>query len=312
MSEITDKVALRIEAAIKGYTMSKGQRISWASLAKNIGYTPQAPTNWKKGKISFKVLEQIATFLGADPTWLMYGSAHDDLILKTVGLGKIRITNPHIDGFNPDFNIAEVDAQIFEMFTKHAEALKDGEGVFSPLDPLDKYELNHVYPKSELKDKNFKVHDNLELIDRQTNVQFGAKKVKLVPIISYVQAGAFKEAILNEQDNFIASYMDNLGDNSFALEVKGESMSPEFRTGDKIIVDPDVQPNPGDYVIAQNGEHEATFKKYRPRGYDTAGEVIFELTPLNPDYPILSSSDQEIRIIGTVVEHIRALRRRHT
>lgn len=83
-------------------------------------------------------------------------------------------------------------------------------------------------------------------------------------------------------------------------------MSPEFIPGDKLVVDSAKEPYPGCYVIAQNGSHEATFKKYRAIGYDEHGRETFELVPLNTDFPIMNSKQHEIRIIGVVVEHLRS------
>lgn len=92
-----------------------------------------------------------------------------------------------------------------------------------------------------------------------------------------------------------------------ALEVDGESMEPEFQAGDIIIVDTGIEPIPGDFVVAKlDEEHEATFKKYRPRGKDDKGNPVIELTPLNPDYPSLTlSAASPGRVIGTMVEHRR-------
>ena len=86
-------------------------------------------------------------------------------------------------------------------------------------------------------------------------------------------------------------------------------MLPDYRPGDRVIIDPEVTPTPGDCVVAKNGEDEATFKKYRPRGLDQAGNMVFELVPLNDDYPIIRSDATPVRIIGTMVEH-RKYRRR--
>ncbi|RZG47077.1 S24 family peptidase [Acinetobacter wuhouensis] len=133
--------------------------------------------------------------------------------------------------------------------------------------------------------------------------------IKFVPLISFVQAGSFKEAVINAQEEFVATYAGNLSNDAFALEIVGDSMSPEFKPKDKIIVDPQVSPLPGDYVIAQNGEDEATFKKYKPRGFDESGREYFELVPINENYPTLDSRFQNIKIIATVIDHIRALRR---
>ncbi|WP_347460974.1 S24 family peptidase [Acinetobacter sp. ANC 7454] len=295
MKELEDKVARRIDAAIFGYRVKTGKSLSWAGLAKEIGYTPQAPTKWKKGAINYKVIEKIAEFLGADPVWLTYGSPNEDRILKEAAVGKSKLTNPHLEGFNSSFNATEVDAELMEQIENRIKGLDNS---------LIQLDFDHIIPEPSF--KSGKVLNKTALVDKNINKISG---VKLVPVISYVQAGSFKEAIQDAQENFVASYTENLSKYAFALEVQGESMTPEFKPGDKIIVDPEVEPKPGDYVIAQNGEHEPTFKKYRPRGYDSNGNVIFELTPLNPDYPILNSADQPIHIVGTVIEHIRALRR---
>ncbi len=75
------------------------------------------------------------------------------------------------------------------------------------------------------------------------------------------------------------------------------------------MVDPEISPNPGDYVVARNGSEQATFKKYRPRGIDAAGNLIFELVPLNDDYPTLRSDTEALAVIGVVTEHRKKLRR---
>ena len=41
---------------------------------------------------------------------------------------------------------------------------------------------------------------------------------------------------------------------------------------------------------------EATFKKYRPRGLNEQGQQVFELVPLNEDYPSMRSDLTAIRI----------------
>ena len=136
----------------------------------------------------------------------------------------------------------------------------------------------------------------------------GARKI---PVISYVQAGRMAEAVdqyeIGGSDKFLLTHLE-LSANAFALIIKGNSMLPEFKEGDTVIIDPAVQPRPGEFVVAKNHENEATFKKYRPRGLNEKGEQVFELVPLNEDYPSMRSDITKIVIIGTAVEHIRALR----
>lgn len=135
-----------------------------------------------------------------------------------------------------------------------------------------------------------------------------------LPIIGYVQAGLWTEATdayaMGAGSGSITTEIENLGPNAFALRIKGDSNSPDFLEGDIVIIDPSVTPVPGDMVVAKNGGEEATFKKYRPRGRDELGNEVFELVPLNDDYPTLRSDrDGPMRIIGTMVEHRRFRRR---
>ncbi|WKZ93584.1 LexA family transcriptional regulator [Chimaeribacter arupi] len=127
-----------------------------------------------------------------------------------------------------------------------------------------------------------------------------------IPLISYVQAGelATKSPIeaLDGSFEYVMTDMD-WSQYTFALRIIGDSMEPDFKAGDVIIVDPEIEPSPGEFVVAKNGEHEATFKKYRPTFMTTDGRQHFELIPLNNDYPTMNSAERHINIIGTMVEH---------
>ena len=105
--------------------------------------------------------------------------------------------------------------------------------------------------------------------------QIGARKV---PVISAIQAGMWAEIADNfapgDADDWLMTDLE-LSASAFALTIRGDSMLPEFNPGDRVIIDPEVAPHPGDFVAAKNGEQEATFKKYRPRGMDAHGNIIF-------------------------------------
>lgn len=145
-----------------------------------------------------------------------------------------------------------------------------------------------------------------------SNVTPAAVGQKSVPLIDYVQAGKMLEVAdphaLGEGFEMLTTDAD-VSSAAFALEIRGNSMEPEFREGDRVIMDPALSPRPGDFVVATNGENEATFKKYRPRATGANGELIFELVPLNPDYPTLRSDVDHCRVVGTMVEHRRYRKR---
>lgn len=134
-----------------------------------------------------------------------------------------------------------------------------------------------------------------------------------VPLIDFIRAGAWGEVV----DPYPQGGYDEMlwtekevSSSAFGLIIEGDSMSPQFQAGDKIIVDPSVQPKPGDYVVAKlAAREEATFKKYRPRGFSDDGTEIIELAPLNSDWPTLYiDKNNPGQIVGTVIEHRRFLK----
>jgi len=152
-----------------------------------------------------------------------------------------------------------------------------------------------------------------KLVSDIRNVESAPIGSRTIPLVSYVQAGLWTGAV--EPYKSAADYECLLTDMelsevAFALEIKGDSMLPEFKPGDRVIVDPEIAPQPGDFVVAKNGDEEATFKKYRPRGVNDRGELVFELVPLNDDYPSMRSDVTPIQIIGTMVEHRKYRKRR--
>ncbi|MFD2755690.1 S24 family peptidase [Comamonas terrae] len=142
-----------------------------------------------------------------------------------------------------------------------------------------------------------------------SNVEFEMPQgVRRVPLISWVQAGAWKEIVNTfapgDADDWLIT-SDKVSNQSFVLRIRGNSMEPDFKEGDTVVIDPNIKPRPGSFVAAKNGREEATFKKYRPRSIDLLGNEVFELVPLNEDYPTMRSDEMPIEIIGTMVEHRR-------
>ncbi|WP_230406297.1 LexA family protein [Alcaligenes ammonioxydans] len=143
------------------------------------------------------------------------------------------------------------------------------------------------------------------------NVIPAAVGERRIPLLNYVQAGVFCDPGQNftfEGMEYLLTDLD-LSERAFALQIKGDSMQPDFREGDRIIVDCEVSPRPGDFVVAKNSDEEATFKKYRLLRIGEDGQEVFELVPLNQDYPSMRSDQHHVQIIGTMVEHRKYYRR---
>lgn len=83
---------------------------------------------------------------------------------------------------------------------------------------------------------------------------------------------------------------------AFALVVEGDSMSPRFKSGDTVVIEPLLEPEPADYVAAILNSGVIAFRRYRAR------YPGFELVPENTDWDVISSVDVQ-KILGVMVEH---------
>lgn len=120
-----------------------------------------------------------------------------------------------------------------------------------------------------------------------------------VPVISWVSANRFGDAfdpfLPGEAEEWI--FTSQKGNKLFALTVKSDCMEPEFVEGDRIIVNSEIVPNNGDYVIVRNNtKDEATFKQLKVYG----NKLI--LHPLNPKYKDIElDKSHNYVIVGKVV-----------
>ena len=73
-----------------------------------------------------------------------------------------------------------------------------------------------------------------------------------------------------------------------------------FPEGSVLIVEPDIAPKSGDYVIAKSRNGETTFKHLVKDG------GVFYLRPLNPRYPIKPLGQSQI--LGVVREFSKKFR----
>lgn len=156
------------------------------------------------------------------------------------------------------------------------------------------------------------VDDQITTKQFDQNIRRVSADLHPIPVISLVQAGHLKEMSdpYPPGAGFDVEYTSEpVSRWTFGLEIQGMSMWPEFKPGDRVIIDPELSPNPGDYVVGKNGKEEGTFKKYKLRGMDENGKEIFELVPLNDEFPTLRSDTHGLVIIGVMIEHRRKYRR---
>ncbi|SOQ16435.1 S24 family peptidase [Pseudomonas syringae pv. persicae] len=131
------------------------------------------------------------------------------------------------------------------------------------------------------------------------------KQMYSYPVVSWVTAGTWSEAVQPFPDGFSDQY--EISDYSakgpaFWLDVKGDSMTsisaPSIPEGSQILVDTEADVRPGMLVIAKlAGSNEATFKKLVEDG------GVRYLKPLNPAYPTIPCTG-DCRIVGVVVRSL--------
>jgi transcriptional regulator with XRE-family HTH domain len=104
-----------------------------------------------------------------------------------------------------------------------------------------------------------------------------------------------------------AVHIDGVSTETFAMEVTGSDMLPEFAAGHIIVADPTLKPIDGDFVLYDQSEDgPICLRQYRKRG------EAFDLVALNPDVPTLSVTPDTPapRIVAVIVEHVRTFKRR--
>ena len=91
-----------------------------------------------------------------------------------------------------------------------------------------------------------------------------------------------------------------LSQQSFAIRVEEQAMTPAILREDMVIIDPCLSPQPGDCVLALQ-QQNALLRTWRQRGSEN-GVAQFELAPVNINFPELHSSRDSLQLIGTLVE----------
>lgn len=130
-----------------------------------------------------------------------------------------------------------------------------------------------------------------------------------IPVLGNIPAGIPLSAVEDiEGWEELSPDMLRGGKEYFALAIKGDSMMPEYRDGDVLILRKQDSCETGDDCAVMVNGDDATFKRVR------RSEKGITLQPLNPAYDPMFFSNEEImslpvRIIGVVVEIRRKIRR---
>ena len=145
---------------------------------------------------------------------------------------------------------------------------------------------------------------------REVNVDSVEHRASTVPLISWVQAGAWCEANdpynVGDAEEWLSCPVRH-GPRTYALRVRGESMrnpgaKPSFEDGDIIFVDPDrIASNRSLVITKLVGSNEVTFKRLLIDG------TSWYLEALNPAWPNrILPIESEAHVCGVVIARLES------
>lgn len=153
----------------------------------------------------------------------------------------------------------------------------------------------------------------LMCLSDEVQVKKAKNPTHLIPLLDHHQACDAKLHIkaIREQSTTndvvfisVSAALVELSDGAFAIKMTDESMMPEIRLNDVLVIDPIVVPKPGDYVVVKVADKsEAIVCQYRKLSF-TSPE--FELLTLNDNWPNIKETDDfGIVIVGRVMQKIQ-------
>jgi SOS-response transcriptional repressor LexA len=159
----------------------------------------------------------------------------------------------------------------------------------------------------------------LGLTDEKTEYTSEHYLPRLVPLVSLAKLASpgFLKSLLtpNSKDKdpvklpLDETLTQRLSMTTFAITLTDNSMAPDFRLNDQVIVDPSITPQPGQIVVAViEKTKQVVLRKYRAHSTHSTETGSIDLIPLNEDWPILTLDSQlKGKIIGTACELRRAI-----
>lgn len=125
--------------------------------------------------------------------------------------------------------------------------------------------------------------------------------LRMIPVLSWAHAGqavAYEQIAEHEREQITCASTDP---QAFAVIVEGDSMLPDFKTGDRIIVAPSRAPSSGKPVVVKLADDGILIRLFHRLNSRT-----IRLTSLNPDrYPATDLKAGEYHWVWPVEEQIR-------
>lgn len=130
-----------------------------------------------------------------------------------------------------------------------------------------------------------------------------------IPVLDWTELQAWSGGEINMGATASREFLQvdsSIGKRTIALRIKDESMCPDFRINDEILIDPDLEPEEDDCVLVRiTKTGQEVFRHYVPRrggAYDLLAE--------NPEWPTVTiNATNPAEMLGVLIEHRRKRRR---
>ena len=129
-------------------------------------------------------------------------------------------------------------------------------------------------------------------------------KARYLPLLSWAQAGALGAGHVDDGYDYTGVLAFDVSDlKAFALEIRGDSMSPSINEGDRVIVCPGWEPRAGDTVVARTVDGDVYCKLLQRR----AGEKFVLISQNSAHGPIELRRDEIAWLypVGQVTKNLR-------
>jgi phage repressor protein C with HTH and peptisase S24 domain len=112
------------------------------------------------------------------------------------------------------------------------------------------------------------------------------------------------EDLASQIDETVGTHVTDL--NAFAVIVEGDSMEPEVKAGDRVVIAPGLEPRNGDTVLVKLKDGRVMLKKFHR--VDPSGGTIRLLSD-NLNYETLEFPVEQIQFVYPAMEFKRMMRR---
>ena len=131
---------------------------------------------------------------------------------------------------------------------------------------------------------------------------------RFIPVLTMTDAPHAKELLSgshNEKTIVIDGFnKSQQSEDLFAVTIEDTSMQPDFCVGDLVVINAQLSPKPGDYVLV----YLITKKQCVLRKYGEANACLFQLLASNELWATVNVKQlDEVKVIGVVIEHRRFL-----